>query len=82
MKKRNVLTYVWKKNGSWIDANWLKLQRLCDKEAVDTGIERPYVSAEICDTRCNEAIFRIRTNSQYVFRYIMEQAIKKNIKRK
>ena len=82
MKKRNGLTYVWKKNGAWIDANWLKLQRLCDEEAVDAGIERPYVSAEIFDTRCNEVIFRIRTNSQYVFQYIMEQAIKKNIKRK
>ena len=43
MKKKNGLTYVWKKNGSWIDANWLNLQRLCDEEAVDAGIERPYV---------------------------------------
>ena len=82
MKKANCLTYVWKKNGAWIDTNWLKLQRLCDEEAVDAGIERPYVSAEIFDARCNEVVFRVRTNSQYVFQYIMEQAIKKNIKHK
>ena len=82
MKKRNGLTYVWKKNGAWIDANWFKLQKLCDEEAVDAGIERPYASAEIFDTHCNEVIFRVRTNSQYVFQYIMMQTIKKDIKRK
>ena len=77
MKKRNCLTYVWKKNGAWIDANWFKLQKLCDEEAVDAGIERPYVSAEIFDARSTEVIFRIRTNSQYVFQYIIGLAIKK-----
>ena len=82
MKKRNGLTYVWKKNGSWIDANWFKLQELCVEEAEDAGIERPYVTAEIMETRYHEVIFRVRTNSQYVFQYIMAQAIKKDIKRK
>ena len=82
MKKANGLTYVWKKNGAWIDANWFELQKLCDEETIDAGIERPYVSAEILGTRCSEVIFRIRTNSQYVFQYIMEQTIEKNIKRK
>ena len=82
MKKSNGLTYVWKKNGAWIDANWFELQKLCDEEAVDAGIERPYVSAEIFSTRSTEVIFRIRTNSQYVFQYIMMQTIKKDIKRK
>ena len=77
MKKRNCLTYVWKKNGAWIDANWFKLQKLCDEEAVDAGIERPYVSAEIFSTRSTDVIFRIRTNSQYVFQYIIGLAIKK-----
>lgn len=82
MKKSNGLTYVWKKNGAWIDANWFELQKLCDEEAVDAEIERPYVSAEIFSTRSTEVIFRIRTNSQYVFQYIMTQTIEKGIKRK
>ena len=82
MKKRNCLTYVWKKNGAWIDANWFKLQRLCDEEAEVSGIERPYVTAEIFETRCNEVMFRVRSNSQLVLQYIMMQTIKKDIKRK
>ena len=82
MKKRNGLTYVWKKNGAWIDAHWHKLQELCVEEAEDARIERPYVTGEIMETRYHEVMFRVRTNSQYVFQYIMMQTIKKDIKRK
>lgn len=82
MKKKNGLGYVWKKNGAWIDANWYKLEALCHEESEVRGVEKPYVTGELFEVRSNEVIFRVRSNSQYVFQYIMSQAIKKDIKKR
>lgn len=82
MKKRRGLIFVWMKNGAWIDANWQKLQSLCLQEAVDAEVEKPFVEAVLKEVNSNEVRFQIKSNSQYVFQYMLTQGIKKDIKKR
>ena len=80
--KRNNLVYVWVRNGAWIDRNWNKLQNLCMDEAIDAGIEKPWVKATLMTVRSDEVKFQIKSNSQYVFQYMLTESIMKDIKKK
>ena len=80
--KRNNLVYVWVRNGAWIDRNWNKLQNLCVDEAIDAGIEKPYVKATLMTVESDEVKFQIKSNSQYVFQYMLTESIRKDIKKK
>ena len=82
MKTRRGLIFVWMKNGAWIDQNWQKLQSLCLQEAVDAEVEKPFVEAVLKEVSSNEVRFQIKSNSQYVFQYMLTQSIKKDIKKK
>ena len=73
---------IWMKNGAWIDQNWQKLQSLCLQEAVDAEVEKPFVEAVLKEVSSNEVKFQIKSNSQYVFQYMLTQSIKKDIKKK
>ena len=80
--KRNNLVYVWVRNGAWIDRNWNKLQNLCVDEAIDAGIEKPWVKATLMTVGSDEVKFQIKSNSQYVFQYMLTESIKKDIKKR
>ena len=80
--KRNNLVYVWVRNGAWIDRNWNRLQNLCVDEAIDAGIEKPWVKATLMTVGSDEVKFQIKSNSQYVFQYMLTESIKKDIKKR
>lgn len=80
--KRNNLVYVWVRNGAWIDRNWNRLQNLCVDEAIDAGIEKPWAKATLMTVESDEVKFQIKSNSQYVFQYMLTESIKKDIKKK
>ena len=80
--KRNNLVYVWVRNGAWIDRNWNRLQNLCVDEAIDAGIEKPWVKATLMTVGSDEVNFQIKSNSPYVFQYMLTESIKKDIKKR
>ena len=82
MKKRNAMVFTWKKNGAWIDKNWNKLQNLCVDEAIDAGIEKPWVKATLMTVESEQVMFQIKSNSQYIFQYMLMQSVKNDIRKK
>lgn len=85
-EKENMLIYVWKRNGAWIDQHMKELKDLCDQEAVETGVKKPWVEASLLDWQRTEVFFNVRTNSRYIFQYMlrteMEEKIMKRIEEK
>ena len=51
-------------------------------EAIDDGIEKPYVKATLMTVGSDEVKFQIKSNSQYVFQYMLTESIKKDIKKR
>ncbi len=86
MEKENMLIYVWRRNGTWLDQHMNELKDLCDREAVETGVKKPWVEASLQGWRRTEVFFSVRTNSRYIFQYMlrteMEEKIEKRIEEK
>lgn len=79
--KKNNLVYVWVRNGAWIDKNWNKLQNLCVDEAIDAGIEKPWIKATLMTVESEQVKFQIKSNSQYVFQYMLTESFRNNMKK-
>lgn len=86
MEKENMVIYVWRRNGTWLDQHMKELKDLCDQEAVETGVKKPWVEASLKGWQRTEVFFTVRTNSRYIFQYMlrteMEEKIEKRIEEK
>ena len=78
----NFFAKITRPYGAWIDRNWNRLQNLCVDEAIDAGIEKPWVKATLMTVGSDEVKFQIKSNSQYVFQYMLTESIKKDIKKR
>lgn len=86
MKKKNMLMYEWERNGEWLVQHFNELMDLCHQEVAETGVKKLWIKTNPLRRRGTEEFFNVRTNSRYVFQYMlraeMEEKIDKRIKEK
>lgn len=88
---KNMLMYEWERNGEWLVQHMKELEDLCYQEVAETGVKKLWMKKLWIKTnplrrQGTEEFFSVRTNSRYVFQYMlraeMEEKIEKRIEEK
>lgn len=79
MKKKIMLVYEWERNGEWLVQHFDELMDLCHQEAAETRAKKLWIKTDPLRRQGTEEFFSVRTNSRYVFQYMLKAAIEEKI---